>query len=67
MEGGDVTMKVTEKYVINKMNFKKDNMKKLWNEREIEHNLLKYIPIKEQSRQMNFEKYINIVLFNKFD
>ena len=62
MEGGDVTTKVTEEYVINKMNFKK-----LWNEGKIEHKLLKYIPIKKQSKQMNFEKYINIVLFNKFD
>ena len=50
------------------MIFKKDNVKKLWSEGEIEHNLLKYIPVKkEQPRQMNFEKYLNIVLFNKFD
>ena len=62
-KNGDVTMKVTEKYVINKMNFKKD----IWNEGKIEHNLLKYILIKKQPKQMNFEKYINIVLFNKFD
>ena len=61
-------MKVIEKYVTNKMIFKKDNVKKLWSEGEIEHNLLKYIPVKkEQPRQMNFEKYLNIVLFNKFD
>ena len=54
MEGGGVTMKVTEKYVTNKMNFKKDNTKKLWNEGKIERNLLKYIPKKEQKKTKDF-------------
>ena len=67
MEGRDVTMKVTEKYVTNKMNFKKDNTKKLWNEGKIERNLLKYIPKKEQKKQKIFENYINMFLINKFD
>ena len=67
MEGGGVTMKVTEKYVTNKMNFKKDNTKKLWNEGKIERNLLKYIPKKEQKKQKIFENYINMFLINKFD
>ena len=60
-------MKVTEKYVTNKMNFKKDNTKKLWNEGKIECNLLKYIPKKEQKKQKIFENYINMFLINKFD
>ena len=62
MEDGDVTMKVAEKYAIDKMNFKK-----LFNEGKIDDALLKYIQIKQKKRQMDFEKYINIVLFNKFD
>ena len=67
MESGDVMMKVTEEYAINKMNFKKDSIKKLWYEGEIKQNLLKYIPVKQQPSQINFEKYINVVLFSKLD
>ena len=40
--------------------------KKLWAEGKID-NLLKYVPVKQKPRQMNFQKYINIVLFDKFD
>ena len=58
MEDGGVTMKVTEKYVFKKMNFKKDNMKKLWNEGQIEHNLLKYISIKKNSQNEQILKNI---------
>ena len=61
-EGGGVTTKVTEKYVTNKTNFKK-----LWYEGIIDVDLLKYVPVKQKPRQMDFEKYINVVLFNKFD
>ena len=45
MEDGDVTMKVAEKYAINKMNFKK-----LFKEGKIDDALLKYIPIKQKKR-----------------
>ena len=47
MEGGDVTMKVSEEYAINKINFKK-----LFNEGKIGHDVIKYLPIKP----MNFQK-----------
>ena len=69
MEGGGVTMKVTEKSATNKMNFEKEkeNVKKILTSEIIEQNLLKYLPTKQKPRQMNFAKYINIVLFDKFD
>ena len=61
-------MKVIEEYAINKMICKTEDTRKLWSKGEIKQDLLKYIPIKKQAKErINFEKYINVVLFNKFD
>ena len=47
---------------------KTEDTRKLWYKGEIKQDLLKYIPIKKQIKeQINYEKYINVVLFNKFD
>ena len=54
MEGGDATMKVIEEYATNKMKFKE-----IFNEGKIENDLLKYIPIKQESSENVKTKKIN--------
>ena len=69
MEGGGVTMKVTEKSATDKMSSEKEkeNVKKILTDEIIYQNLLKYLPTKQKPRQMNFARYINVVLFDKLD
>ena len=60
-ENGGVITKETEKYVTNKTNFNK-----LFVEGKIiDPKLIKYLPTPK--KKMNLKKYINAVLFDKFD
>ena len=63
-EDGGVIMKEIEKYAINKTNFKK-----LLFEGKIDENLIKYLPKPKTTIEKNVDlkKYINILLFDKFD
>ena len=68
MEGGDATMKVIEEYATNKMKFKE-----IFNEGKIENDLLKYIPIKQESsenvktKKINDKKNWNLLCYKRKD
>ena len=57
-ENGGVITKEIEKYVTNKTSFKK-----LFVEDKIDQKLIKYLP----KPTTDLKKYINVVLFDKFD
>ena len=63
-ENGGVITKEVEKYVINKTNFKK-----LFFEGKINKDLVKYLPKPKttEEKNVNLKKYINVLLFDKFD
>ena len=62
-ENGGVITKEVEKYVINKTNFKKTF------EGKINQDLIKYLPKPKTTieKNVNLKKYINVLLFDKFD
>ena len=61
---GDVITKEIEKYAIAKMNFKN-----LMFEGKINQDLIKYLPKPKRTleKKVDLKKYINILLFDKFD